>query len=103
MLFKMDADITISYVDGVFHTGFDNLELNFFNFMDVAVSGYIESDGDFLIHGSENIHVDWVRFPSMAAWRSPSAIPRPALISTCTERQHWACPTRCPASICLPI
>jgi hypothetical protein len=53
MLFKMEnVDVTLSATAGVFRIDFDNLGLDFFGFVNVSVSGFVESDGDFQVIGS---------------------------------------------------
>ena len=58
LLFNMDAEFTISSVNGVFRTEINNLGLNFFNFQQVNVSGYVQSDGKFEAVGTANFGLD---------------------------------------------
>ncbi len=58
LLFEMDANITISSVNGVFRTEFSDLTLNFFNFVDITVNGFVQSDGQFLVSGEGSIGMD---------------------------------------------
>lgn len=56
--FEMDADVTILSVGGVFRTEFSDLELDFFGFVPVTVSGFVQSDGQFLVAGTGGISMD---------------------------------------------
>jgi hypothetical protein len=58
LLFQMDAEVTIGVDDGVFLISLDELSLNFFNVLDITVSGFIRSDGQFEIEGEVSIDID---------------------------------------------
>ena len=51
LTFNMAASVTISFQNSVFRIALDNLDFNFFNFITVKISGFVQSDGQFEIYG----------------------------------------------------
>ncbi|MBV5304948.1 MAG: hypothetical protein JZU70_12255, partial [Chlorobium sp.] len=51
LTFNMAASVTISFQNSVFRIALDNLDLNFFNFIHLTISGFVQSDGQFEIYG----------------------------------------------------
>ena len=58
-LFELNIGANITYSNNVFRIDFSTT-LNFFDAVDISVSGYIESDGDFSISGSVSFDIDLV-------------------------------------------
>jgi pyrrolidone-carboxylate peptidase len=66
--FEMQGDLSIGVQDGIFSIEIEKLALNFFNVIDVDVSGYIRSNGQFKFRGEVNL--EWARSRSTEAWVS---------------------------------
>ncbi|MFN7866205.1 MAG: hypothetical protein ACK5TX_02260, partial [Planctomyces sp.] len=56
--FELSGDVILGAENGVFGIELKDLKLNFFNFIDVNINGYVKSNGDFLFEGSIDIDVD---------------------------------------------
>ena len=55
--FELHGQVIMGVEDGVFGIELKDLKLNFFNFIDVNINGYIRSNGDFLFEGSIDIEI----------------------------------------------
>ncbi|MEN9554493.1 MAG: hypothetical protein RLZZ232_779, partial [Planctomycetota bacterium] len=55
--FELSGDVILGVEDGVFGIELKDLKLNFFNFIDVNINGYVKSNGDFLFEGSIDIDI----------------------------------------------
>ncbi|MEQ2008811.1 MAG: calcium-binding protein, partial [Limisphaerales bacterium] len=68
-VFKVDVSASIRYSGSVLRFSFD-ADLNFFNVVDIRVSGYVQSNGEFRISGSVGVNFDIGPFE----WRSEIGI-----------------------------
>jgi len=57
LAFDVEFKGSISVVDDIFEIRIDKANLNFFNFVDINISGYIRSDGNFLLTGSADFYL----------------------------------------------
>ena len=57
MLFKIDATIDIVVQGGLFRFAVD-AELSFYGFINIHVTGFVQSDGQFMIQGVASIRID---------------------------------------------
>ncbi|MFM9116345.1 MAG: hypothetical protein ACKOU6_09330, partial [Planctomycetota bacterium] len=56
-VFEAKGAITIGVKEGIFEAALNNLSINFFNFVQLRVNGYIRSNGEFLINGAVSIYI----------------------------------------------
>ncbi|MFM8475796.1 MAG: calcium-binding protein, partial [Planctomycetaceae bacterium] len=56
--FELSGDVILGIENGVFGIELKDLKLNFFNFIDVNINGYVRSNGEFMFQGSIDIEVN---------------------------------------------